>query len=64
MSESKESCSFCHQPKSKVERVIQTDDGAVSNRCVALCYDLLIGEGVDMSMWRKRALMKPSDTNT
>jgi len=56
MSESEESCSFCHQPKSEVERVIQADDGAViCNRCVALCYDVLIGEGVDMFRWRKRA---------
>jgi hypothetical protein len=52
--EEAESCSFCHQPKSKVEKLIQGEDGvSLCNRCVALCYDVLHKEGVDMTSWRK-----------
>jgi ATP-dependent protease Clp ATPase subunit len=46
--------SFCHQPKSKVERLIQAEgDICICNRCVALCFDVLSKEGVDMSGWRR-----------
>ena len=50
MAQSEESCSFCHQPKSKVEKLILGEDGvSICNRCVALCYDTLRREGVDVS---------------
>jgi hypothetical protein len=45
-----DSCSFCHQPKSKVEKLIRGDNGvAICNRCVAFCYDTFGQAGVDVS---------------
>ncbi len=50
MAQFEDSCSFCHQPKSKVEKLIQGEGGvAICNRCIAFCYDTLRQEGVDVS---------------
>lgn len=56
MAQPEESCSFCHQPKSKFEKLMVGEDGvSICNRCIALCYDALCREGVDMSSWRRPA---------
>jgi hypothetical protein len=50
MEQAATSCSFCHQPQSKVEKLVQADDGvAICNRCVAFYYDVLRREGIDVS---------------
>jgi len=51
MSESEPTCSFCHQPKSKVGKLIQGEGQvAICNYCVALCYDVIRRESVDMTL--------------
>jgi ATP-dependent protease Clp ATPase subunit len=63
MAEPEWKCSFCRQSKSKVEKLILGENGvSICNRCVALCYDVLCKEGVDMASWRHPA-PKPPDTS-
>jgi ATP-dependent protease Clp ATPase subunit len=51
MNDSEPACSFCHQPRSKVSKLIIGERGiAICNHCVALCYDVLRDEGVDMTL--------------
>jgi ATP-dependent protease Clp ATPase subunit len=51
MTDLEPTCSFCHQPKSKVVKLIAGDgEIAICNYCVALCYDVLRREGVDMTL--------------
>ena len=51
MSDPEPTCSFCHQPKSKVVKLIAGEgQAAICNYCVALCYDVLRREGVDMTL--------------
>ena len=50
-------CSFCHQPNSKVEKLVERLDGiCICNRCVALFYWELRKAGVDMTRWREPIL--------
>jgi ATP-dependent protease Clp ATPase subunit len=50
MAQPEHSCSFCHQLESKVDKLIHGEDGiSICNRCVAVCYDTLRKEGVDVS---------------
>ena len=65
MTEPENSCSFCGQPKSKVEKLVAGQDGAnICNRCVALCYDVLRQEGVDISSWRRAEQPPGPERNT
>jgi ATP-dependent protease Clp ATPase subunit len=51
MNESEPICSFCRQPKSKVVKLIAGEGQvAICNYCVALCYDVLRREGVNMTL--------------
>jgi ATP-dependent protease Clp ATPase subunit len=68
MNESVLSCSFCHQPKSKVEKLIVGEGRiAICNHCVALCYEVLRKEGLDMTLGESRvsqairAVKRPAD---
>jgi hypothetical protein len=46
MSETEPSCSFCHQPQSKVRKLIASDSAVhICNYCVALCHRVLVKEG-------------------
>ena len=47
---SEPTCSFCHQPGSKVGKLIAgAGQVAICNHCVALCHDVLSRGGVDMN---------------
>jgi ATP-dependent protease Clp ATPase subunit len=51
MNDPEPTCSFCHQPKSKVGKLISGDGQvAICNHCVAVCYDVLRREGFDMTL--------------
>jgi ATP-dependent protease Clp ATPase subunit len=51
MNDPEPTCSFCHQPKSKVLKLLVGDgQTALCNYCVALCYNVLRREGVDMTL--------------
>jgi ATP-dependent protease Clp ATPase subunit len=64
MTQPERTCSFCHQPQSKVEKLIEGYKGVtICNRCVALSYDVLCGEGVDMSSWRRAEPPKIPEDN-
>jgi hypothetical protein len=52
-------CSFCHQPNSKVEKLVEGEDGiCICNRCVARFYWVLRKAGVDMTTWRRPILVE------
>ena len=54
MSDTEPSCSFCHRLKSRVGRLIASDGGAyICNYCVAVCYEVLVKEGVDVALQTK-----------
>jgi len=54
MSVQEPSCSFCHRAKSKVQKIIAGDGGVyICNYCIALCYRVLIKEGVDMTTYEE-----------
>ena len=42
MSESLQTCSFCHKHKDQVQKLIVSDMVAICNECVTLCQDLLV----------------------
>jgi len=49
--EAQDCCSFCHQPGSKVEKLIAGEGGiAICNRCVRLSYEAFRQQGVDMTI--------------
>ncbi len=50
MNNSEPTCSFCHQPKSKVRKLIAGEGQlAICNYCVVLCYEVLRREGIDVT---------------
>jgi hypothetical protein len=51
-------CSFCNQPNSKVEKLVEgiENDVCICNRCVARFYWVLRKAGVDMTTWRRAIL--------
>jgi hypothetical protein len=43
-------CTFCREPLSNVDRMIESQHGAaICNRCVALCYDAMRAAGADLT---------------
>jgi ATP-dependent Clp protease ATP-binding subunit ClpX len=48
-----ESCSFCGQTKSEVEKLIVGQNVAICDYCVALCYEALKREGIDLQVNKK-----------
>jgi ATP-dependent protease Clp ATPase subunit len=62
MNESEPTCSFCHQPKSRVGKlIVGTGQVAICNYCVALCCDVLRQEGFDMTFRDKSPGNKTKD---
>jgi ATP-dependent protease Clp ATPase subunit len=52
---SEPSCSFCNQPRSKNQKIIVGDAGVcICERCIALCYEVLRKEGVDLTIYTRR----------
>lgn len=39
-------CSFCGEPEYKVERLLFGNSAYICNECVALCYDMLVKDGL------------------
>jgi len=58
-------CSFCHQPNSKVEKLVEGvgNDICICNRCVARFYWALRKGGVDMTTWRRPILEESNGDN-
>ena len=51
-------CSFCGKSEQSVERMLHSSRANICDNCVALCYDMLVEEGIDVykrQEWTKLA---------
>ena len=39
-------CSFCGKPEQSVERMLHSARANICDNCVALCYEMLVEEGI------------------